>query len=75
MIQIESASHNDASREIVMFAFILTLMVMRTECAAPFGAGGNTEEKPPDLESENHRNYATAYYWDMYGALVALIRD
>lgn len=52
-----------------MFAFLMTLLVWRSERKAPCGAGGHPEEKPPDLEAENRRNHATAYYWDVYGAL------
>lgn len=52
-----------------MFTFLMTLMVWRSEPTAPCGEGGTPEEKPSELETENCRNYATAYYWDMYGAL------
>jgi len=52
-----------------MIKFIMTLMVMHNKRAAPCRDGGHPEEKPPDLETENCHNYATAYYWDMYGAL------
>ena len=54
-----------------MFAFLLTLMVMRNTRTAPCGAGCHPEDKPPDLDSGNLRNNATAYYWDMYVATVA----
>jgi hypothetical protein len=51
-----------------MFVFVMTLLVMCNTRAAPCGAGGHPNDKPPDLGTENARNYATAYYWDMYGA-------
>ena len=51
-----------------MFAFLLTLLVIRTTSDIPARAGGNPEEKPPDLDLENRQNHATAFYWEMYGA-------
>ena len=55
----------------MIFLFLLTLLVMRNEPALPDKAGG-PQEKPPDLnDSETAPNYATAYYWNMYGATEA----
>lgn len=54
-----------------MFIFLLTLMAMRSETALPDRAGG-PRQKPPDLDdTETAPNYATAYFWDMYGATEA----
>ena len=53
-----------------MFLFLMTLMVINSLSAAPLGKCGNPEEKPRFLDEESlRRNFATAYYWDMYGAL------
>ena len=36
----------------------------------PIEAGWLPEEKPPDLDREKPKSYATAFYWEMYGAIV-----
>lgn len=44
---------------------------MQLDNALPREAGG-PQDQPPDLDdAETARNYATAYYWDMYGATSA----
>lgn len=55
-----------------MFLFLLTLLVMRNKPALLDEAGDPPRKKPPDLDdSETALNYATAYYWDMYGEIEA----
>jgi len=50
-----------------MFLFLMSLLVMLIENALPREAGG-PQDKPPDLDdAETALDYATAYYWDMYG--------
>lgn len=57
-----------------MFLFILTLMAIRAAPVKPNEAG-DTHAISPDIETETARNYATAYYWDMYGAMIATYND
>jgi hypothetical protein len=52
-----------------MIAFLMTLVVMRSTSDIPRKAGGKPKEKPPDIEPINNPfDYATAFYWEMYGA-------
>lgn len=51
-----------------MIPFLMTLLVMCNLCTAPGEAGWLPEEKPPDLDLEKPKSYATAFYWEMYGA-------
>jgi hypothetical protein len=57
------------STEILMISFLMTLVVMRFTNDIPREAGGKPKEKPPDLEpTDKPFAYATAFYWEMYGA-------
>ena len=53
-----------------MFLFLMILAMIRAAPDQP-NETGDTRTISPDIKAENCRNYATAYYWDMYGALVA----
>jgi len=52
-----------------MIAFLMALVVMLFASDIPRDAGGKPKEKPPDLEpTDKPFAYATAFYWEMYGA-------
>lgn len=52
-----------------MILFLMTLLVMRFASDIPSKAGGKPKQKPPDFELiDEHTNYVTAFFWEMYGA-------
>ena len=52
-----------------MINFLLTLVVALITIDLPRKAGGKPKPKPPDFKQpDKPNNYATAFYWEMYGA-------